>query len=88
MAFCEISGVADALSNETAILSFCHLLEKYESTELLLEVIIDHLKTQGLLISKSTIKDYATVIHARSSTELYRYAKKILTNLDNPEPFS
>ncbi|QOJ21763.1 MAG: IS5 family transposase [Gammaproteobacteria bacterium] len=66
--FAGFGWITDALPDETTILNFRHLLEKYELTAVLLEAINAHLKTQGLLVSKGTMVD-ATLIHAPSSTK-------------------
>lgn len=59
--FAGFGWITDALPDETTILNFRHLLEKYELTAVLLEAINTHLKTQGLLVSKGTMVD-ATLI--------------------------
>jgi IS5 family transposase len=62
-----VSVTAD-LPDETTILKFRHLLEKHELTEKLLTAVNEHLKAQGLMVSKGTMVD-ATLIHAPSSTK-------------------
>ncbi|MBL8497354.1 MAG: IS5 family transposase [Nitrosomonas sp.] len=66
--FARFRGITDALPDETTILNFRHLLEKYELTAVLVEAINAQLKAQGLLVSKGTMVD-ATLIHAPSSTK-------------------
>jgi len=66
--FTGFYGITDNLPDESTILNFRHLLEQHELTTILLKVINAHLKSQGLLVSKSTMVD-ATRIHALSSTK-------------------
>jgi len=66
--FAGFNRVTAALPDETTILKFRHLLEEKSLTEKLLGSMNDHLKDQGLLISKGTMVD-ATIIHAPSSTK-------------------
>lgn len=53
--FAGFGGVTEALPDETTIISFRHLLGKYQVTEKLLETINDYLKEQGLLVSQGTM---------------------------------
>jgi IS5 family transposase len=66
--FAGFGSVTEALSDETTILNFRHLLEKNQLTEKLLETINGYLKEQGLLVSQGTMVD-ATIIHVPSSTK-------------------
>lgn len=66
--FAGFSSITEGLPDETTILKFRHFLEKHELTEKLLGAVNDHLKAQGLLMSKGTMVD-ATIIHAPSSTK-------------------
>ncbi len=66
--FSGFSSVMDDLPDETTILNFRHLLEKYKLTGKILEVINDDLKAKGLLVSQGTMVD-ATIVHAPSSTK-------------------
>lgn len=66
--FAGFGGLTDALPDETTILNFRHLLEKYNLTVVLLEEINVCLQDQGLLVSKGTMVD-ASIIHAPSSTK-------------------
>jgi IS5 family transposase len=66
--FAGFGGLTDALADETTILNFRHLLEKYNLTVVLLEEINVCLQDQGLLVSKGTMVD-ASIIHAPSSTK-------------------
>ena len=50
--FTGFARVTDASSDETTILNFRHLLEWHELIVILLEVINNHLKAQGFLVSK------------------------------------
>src|SRR5574340_21631 len=66
--FAGFTSVTAALPDETTILMFRHLLETHRLTEQLLTVVNDHLKRQGLLVSKGTMVD-ATIVPAASSTK-------------------
>jgi IS5 family transposase len=66
--FAGFGSVTEALPDETTILNFRHWLEKHKLTEVLLSTVNDHLKNQGLLVSKGTMVD-ATIVHAPSSTK-------------------
>ena len=50
--FAGFGSVTEALPDETTILNFRHWLEKHKRTEVLLSTVNDHLKDQGLLVSK------------------------------------
>ncbi len=65
--FAGFGSVTEALPDETTLLNFRHWLEKHKLTEVLLSTVNDHLKDQGLLVSKGTMVD-ATIVHAPSST--------------------
>ena len=56
------------LPDETTILNFRHLLERYNLGQGLLEEINTHLESQGLRLREGTIVD-ATIIEAPSSTK-------------------
>lgn len=66
--FAGFTSVTAALPDETTILKFRHRLETHRLTEKLLTVVNDHLKRQGLLVSKGTMVD-ATIVPAASSTK-------------------
>lgn len=66
--FAGFGSVTEALPDETTILNFRHWLEKHKLTEVLLSTVNEHLKDQGLLVSKGTMVD-ATIVHAPSSTK-------------------
>lgn len=66
--FAGFGSVTEALPDESTILNFRHWLEKHKLTETLLSTVNEHLKNQGLLVSKGTMVD-ATIIHAPSSTK-------------------
>jgi len=66
--FAGFGSVTEALPDETTILNFRHWLEKHRLTEVLLSTVNDHLRDQGLLVSKGTMVD-ATIVHAPSSTK-------------------
>ena len=56
------------IPNETTILNFRRLLEKYESAGGILQVINDYLGDRGLLLRHGTVVN-ATIIHAPSLTK-------------------
>ena len=60
--------LSEPLPDETTILNFRHLLEKYELGEGLFEEINSHLASQGLRLREGTIVD-ASIIEAPSSTK-------------------
>jgi IS5 family transposase len=66
--FADFGSVTEAQPDETTILYFRHWLEKHKLTEALLSKVNEHLKDQGLLVSKDTMVD-ATIVHAPSSTK-------------------
>ena len=66
--FAGIDLEADEVPDETTILHFRHLLEKYNLTKELFEQINRHLTARGLLVREGTIVD-ATIINAPSSTK-------------------
>ena len=61
-------NLTEALPDETTILNFRHLLERYELGQGLLEEINAHLESQGLRLREGTIVD-ASIIEAPSSTK-------------------
>ena len=60
-------GVAPA-PDQTTVLRFRHLLEKYDLCGAMLEAVNLHLEAKGIRIATGTIVD-ATIIHAPSSTK-------------------
>ena len=70
--FADIDLEADVIPDETTILNFRHLLERYNLTKKIFEETKRYLAEKGLLLREGTIVD-ATIINAPSSTK----------NLDN-----
>lgn len=66
--FAEIDISIDPVPDETTILNFRHLLEKYQLTQQLFEKTQTYLAKKGLLLREGTIVD-ATIINAPSSTK-------------------
>jgi len=66
--FADIDIGVDAVPDETTILNFRHLLEKYNLTRQLFERTKKYLSDKGLLLREGTIVD-ATIINAPSSTK-------------------
>ena len=66
--FAGIALISDRIPDETTILSFRHLLEKYKLGELILESVKAHLSERGMTMRHCTIVD-ATLIAAPSSTK-------------------
>jgi IS5 family transposase len=66
--FADIDMEVDVIPDETTILHFRHLLEKYELTRNLFEKTNQYLSEKGLLLREGTIVD-ATIINAPSSTK-------------------
>jgi IS5 family transposase len=60
-------GVAPA-PDETTVLRFRHLLERYDLGGEMLDTVNEHLEAKGIRIATGTIVD-ATIIHAPSSTK-------------------
>jgi IS5 family transposase len=58
----------DRIPDETTILNFRHLLEKYQLTEQLFAEVNRHLADQGITLRSGTLVD-ATIIDAPSSTK-------------------
>ena len=58
----------DAMSDETTILKFRHLLEKRVLTRQMMSIINDTLEQRGLRLNGGTMVD-GTIIHARPSTK-------------------
>ncbi|MEO6908331.1 MAG: IS5 family transposase [Abditibacteriaceae bacterium] len=56
----------DAIPDESTILHFRHLLEKYHLTEQMFSSVRDDLQSKGILLHQGTITD-ATIIHASGS---------------------
>ena len=61
-------SLSEALTDETTILNFRHLLERHELGKGLLEEINAHLESQGLRLREGTIVD-ASIVEAPSSTK-------------------
>jgi IS5 family transposase len=66
--FADIDMEVDVIPDETTILHFRHLLEKYELTRNIFEKTKQYLSGKGLLLREGTIVD-ATIINAPSSTK-------------------
>src|SRR4030043_1612013 len=66
--FANIDIAADVIPDETTILHFRHLLEKYNLTRKIFEKTKQYLSEKGLLLREGTIVD-ATIISAPSSTK-------------------
>lgn len=66
--FAGLELCEDRLPDETTILNFRHLLERHRLTDGLFAAVNEHLRTQGLQISKGTMVD-ATLIAAPPSTK-------------------
>ncbi len=58
----------NAIPDETTILDFRHLLERYDLTKAIFEGVAEHLAAKGELLRGGTIVD-ATLITASSSTK-------------------
>jgi len=66
--FAGIELISDRIPDETTILTFRHLLEKYELGEQIFETVKGHLNARGMTMRQGTIVD-ATLISAPSSTK-------------------
>ena len=66
--FAGIDLEVDVIPDETTILHFRHLLEKYQLTKKIFEKTQQYLTEKGLLLREGTIVD-ATIINAPSSTK-------------------
>lgn len=66
--FLKIDLISDKVPDETTILNFRHLLEKYELTKLLFHEINSYLQEKNLLLKEGTAID-ATLIAAPTSTK-------------------
>lgn len=66
--FAGVDIAVDVIPDETTILHFRHLLEKYELTKKIFEKTQQYLREKGLLLREGTIVD-ATIINAPSSTK-------------------
>lgn len=67
----EFAGVktdSDVIPDESSILSFRHLLERQQLTEVLFAEINAHLAERGFIVGKGTVVD-ASIINAPSSTK-------------------
>ena len=58
----------DRIPDETTILNFRHLLERYRLTEAIFAEVSAHLADKGITLRSGTLVD-ATIIHAPSSTK-------------------
>ena len=67
-AFAGLELGRDAIPDETTILNFRHLLERYELTKAIFAVVAEHLAAKGELLRGGTIVD-ATLIAASPSTK-------------------
>jgi len=66
--FADIELEVDVIPDETTILNFRHLLERYNLTKKIFEKTQQYLSGKGLLLREGTIVD-ATIINAPSSTK-------------------
>ena len=66
--FAGIELISDRIPDETTILTFRHLLEKYELGEQIFETVKGHLNARGMTMRQGTIVD-PTLISAPSSTK-------------------
>jgi len=66
--FAQLDLGTDVIPDESSILNFRRLIEKYQLSEKIFEDINRYLEEQGIKISKGTMVD-ATIIHASSSTK-------------------
>jgi IS5 family transposase len=66
--FAGIDLISDRIQDETTILTFRHLLEKYELGEQIFESVNAHLSARGMTMRQGTIVD-ATLIATPSSTK-------------------
>jgi IS5 family transposase len=66
--FAGIALITDRIPDETTILAFRHLLEKYGFRKQIFEAVKAHLKDQGMSMKQGTII-YATLITTPSSTK-------------------
>jgi IS5 family transposase len=66
--FTGIDLISDRIPDETTILAFRHLLEKYDLGDQIFEAVKAHLKANGMAMKQGTIID-ATLIAAPSSTK-------------------
>ena len=66
--FLQIDLMLDVIPDETTILKFRHLLERYNLTEKIFLFINGYLQEKGLLMKKGTIVD-ATIVTSPSSTK-------------------
>jgi len=67
-AFAGLELGRDAIPDETTILNFRHLLERYELTKAVFAAVAEHLEARGALLRGGTIVD-ATLIAASPSTK-------------------
>lgn len=66
--FAGIELISDRIPDETTILTFRHLLEKYVLGEQIFDTVKAHLSARGMTMRQGTIVD-ATLINAPSSTK-------------------
>lgn len=67
-------SLLEAIPDETTMLNFRHLLERYGLAAQMLQAVNAHLSAQGLLLREGTIVD-ATIIHAPPSTKNHDRAR-------------
>lgn len=66
--FLDIDLISDVIPDETTILNFRHLLEKYDLTKKIFQEINKYLSEKALIMKKGSIVD-ATIIHSSHSTK-------------------
>ena len=66
--FAEIELGDDRSPDETTILNFCHLLERYGLSESIFEIVNAHLAEKCITLRSGTLVD-ATIIDAPSSNK-------------------
>jgi len=76
--FAKLELCEDRLPDETTILKFRHLLERNQLTDKLFAAVSEHLKLQGLALSKGTMVD-ATLI--RASPNVYKITEHLIASL-------
>jgi transposase, IS5 family len=86
--FVGIDMISDRIPDETTNLAFRHLLEKHDLGQQIFEIIIAHLKANGVAMKQGTIID-ATLIAAPSSTftranPVFAGATRSLLRVDPP----
>ncbi len=66
--FLDLDLIQDRVPDETTILNFRHLLEKYNLVKRIFSLVADHLARKGFLLKEGTIVD-ATIISSPKSTK-------------------